>query len=68
MVYEIFEIYFSNFSHIKLVCTRNKRVKPNYIFEATGGVTNLVIQNNLLLASTTASSGYFDIEKRVDNQ
>lgn len=42
-----------------------KELKPNYSLKANGGVTNLVLKDNLLLASTTASSvDIFDIEKR----
>ena len=42
-----------------------KELKPNYSLKANGGVTNLVSKDNLLLASTTASSvDIFDIEKR----
>jgi len=53
------------FLTLNLYAQEIKELKPNYIFEATGGVTNLVIQNNLLLASTTASSvDIFDIEKK----
>lgn len=53
------------FLTLNLYAQEIKELKPDYIFEATGGVTNLVIQNNLLLASTTASSvDIFDIEKK----
>ena len=42
-----------------------KELKPNYSLKANGGVTNLVLKDNLLLASTTASSvDIFDIEKK----
>ena len=36
------------FLTLNLYAQEIKELKPNYIFEATGGVTNLVIQNNLL--------------------
>lgn len=42
-----------------------KELNPKFSLKASGGVTNLVLKENLLLASTTASSvDIFDIEKK----
>jgi len=42
-----------------------KDINPSYTLKASGAVTNLVVKDNILLASTAASSvDIFDIEKK----
>lgn len=51
---------------LNLYSNQIKELKPQYSLNASGGVTDLVLKDNLLLASTVVGTiDIFDIEKKV---
>jgi DNA-binding beta-propeller fold protein YncE len=50
---------------LNLYSNSKLELKESYSFEASGGVTNLVLKDNILIASTSSSSvDIFDIDKK----